>query len=497
MLQFLRRRKRKPGSGHDAEPGRSSVVVGAGEPPIRRPPKIRLPDPEPAPPGIAPDGRLRLHLRAPANPLPPAAAHDAGLVASGAHPLDMPAFQLKIERDAPTFSRVPDPVEGVYAALRAAFTPTQPKRLVRLFTGRRAQIERIIGAIERDRAHVIVFGDRGRGKTSLANVVAHLARSGGYTVARFSCMTGVTFDDIVRGLLRDLPSNLMLGTGGDDRRAVTDPGDGCVSMLPSGPLGPRELAALPLRLRVQHLILMIDEFDRVDDPAVKSKLADSIKLMSDRSLAVTIVAIGVSDSLDHLLGEHPSIQRNLIGVPLPLMEATEIRNLVETAAQAARIPFAPAVVDAIVRVARGVPYFAQLLGLHAGQFALDRGGTTVEAADFEAAIDRVVGEADPHVVGAYEKGVGGIEGGAVRDALFALATAPADSFGAIRGERNGPPLGMPARIWDALTRDAGILRGFAGTGPARYVFVHATMPQYVVMRVGREGGRLFDLSEVA
>jgi hypothetical protein len=72
-----------------------------------------------------------------------------------------------------------------------------------------------------------------------------------------------------------------------------------------------------------------------------------------------------------------------------------------------------------------------------------------------------------------------------------------DAFGALRGERSGPPLGIPTRIWEALTRDAGILRSFAGSGPSRYVFVHATMPQYVVMRVGREGGRLFDLSEVA
>jgi hypothetical protein len=268
-------------------------------------------------------------------------------------------------------------------------------------------------------------------------------------------------------------------------------------VLPSSGLGPRDVAALPLRLRVQHLILMIDEFDRVDDLALKTKLADTIKLLSDRTLPVTLVIIGVSDSLEDLLGEHPSIQRNLIGVPLPLMEPEEIKALVETAAQAARLQFAPAVVDAIVRVARGVPYFAQLIGLHAGQFALDRGATIVEAADFEAGIDRAIGEADPHVVGAYERAIVGIEGGAVREALFALATAPADSFGALRGERNGPPLGIPGRVWDALTRDSGIVRGFAGSGPARYVFVHATMPQYVLMRIGREGGGLIDLSEVA
>jgi len=183
---------------------------------------------------------------------------------------------------------VPDPVEGVYAALRAAFTPTQPKRLERLFTGRRLQIERIVGAIERDRAHVVVFGDRGRGKTSLANVVAHLARSGGYTVARFSCMAGVGFDDVVRGLLRDLPPNLMLNTG-EGRPPSSDTGEGCIAVLPGNGLGPRDVAALPLRLRLQHLILMIDEFDRVDDPALKTKLADTIKLLSDRTLPVTLI----------------------------------------------------------------------------------------------------------------------------------------------------------------------------------------------------------------
>jgi transcriptional regulator with AAA-type ATPase domain len=51
------------------------------------------------------------------------------------------------------------------------FTPSAPIDDQALFAGRVNQLNRIIGAISQRGQHAILFGERGAGKTSLANVL--------------------------------------------------------------------------------------------------------------------------------------------------------------------------------------------------------------------------------------------------------------------------------------------------------------------------------------
>src|SRR5438270_609781 len=87
-----------------------------------------------------------------------------------------------------------------HQVLRDAFTPTRPQRIFRRVAGRKAELLRVFRAIAQERAHVVLYGERGRGKTSLVNVVASAARTSGYMVARYACAADSDFDAIVRGL---------------------------------------------------------------------------------------------------------------------------------------------------------------------------------------------------------------------------------------------------------------------------------------------------------
>ena len=64
-------------------------------------------------------------------------------------------------------------------------------------------------AVEQEQAHVAVFGPRGIGKTSLANVLAASANQVGYQVVRYPCGSNATFEDIFRGLLRNVPADYL------------------------------------------------------------------------------------------------------------------------------------------------------------------------------------------------------------------------------------------------------------------------------------------------
>ena len=61
------------------------------------------------------------------------------------------------------------------ARIHEAFSPSAPIDKQRsLFAGRTRQIDRLLGAIFQRGQHAIIFGERGVGKTSLANLLYDL-----------------------------------------------------------------------------------------------------------------------------------------------------------------------------------------------------------------------------------------------------------------------------------------------------------------------------------
>ena len=78
---------------------------------------------------------------------------------------------------------------SVGAPLRPSdvFTPTQPRGGRNTLIGRQEEIEHILQALVEDRAHVVLYSERGRGKTSLSNNVLDRLRSYDQSVARYQC----------------------------------------------------------------------------------------------------------------------------------------------------------------------------------------------------------------------------------------------------------------------------------------------------------------------
>ena len=372
-------------------------------------------------------------------------------------------------------------LEERLVALREAFTPTRPQRSYKRLAGRKPELTRIFHAITQQRAHVVLYGERGRGKTSLVNLVASSARSSGYMVARYSCTFDSDFEEIIRGLARDLPKPLLAAP------VVQDPLlDGCESALPHSKVYPRDVAMLPGRLAGGHLLLIIDEFDRVTDDETRTRIADTIKQSSDRGTSLSFMLVGVSDSLEELLGRHPSIQRNIVGVPIPLLSQAEVEAIIDIGSQDARVEFPMEVRRLIMKIACGVPYIVQLLGLHAGERALRRGATTVDQQDILGAIQQSVLEIDPRVAVLYSALTKGGEDANLCHLLYAVATGKQDQFGRflvqdmvtemiVAGQR------FSHQDWQRLT-DAGVLRPCRGAGFGLYTFAEPMLPHYVLLR---------------
>lgn len=281
--------------------------------------------------------------------------------------------------------------------LRDAFTPTRPQRGGGL-VGRQSELVRIIEAIEDEQAHVILYAERGRGKTSVANRVTELLRNAGYCVGRHVCDVNTDFDSLMRGLARDLPASFLavpyVNTAGLR---------GCEAGLPHGALEPDDIAALPSRLNAPYTVMVVDEFDRVGNELTRDRLADTLKQVSDRAVNISFFIIGVSSSLDELLGRHPSIRRNIVGIHLPPLQDAEVAQIIARGAGLSALAFPDAIVQEIIALASGSPYIAHLLGLRVSQSTRKRGDQTVNMHDLGEAVRRIADEIDPAALASYSR----------------------------------------------------------------------------------------------
>lgn len=408
---------------------------------------------------------------------PHAPSVDGSAATSALPRLPLPSSSSEKRGGAPDQSR--------QLALREVFTPTRPQRSGRRLTGRQDELMRIFRAIALDRAHVVLYGERGRGKTSLVNMVASTARNSGYMVGRYACSSESKFDDIIRGLVRDLPASMLTMSLVEDAEL-----EGCEAALPHGRLQPRDVASLPSRLIGHHLVLIADEFDRVVDGPTRTLFADTIKQTSDQGAALSFVIVGVSDSLEELLGQHPSIQRNIASVPLPLLKDGDIDEILVKGGQQTSIEFSDTVRKAVIRVAWGVPYVAQLLALHAATEAVMRHSTTVDAEDLEAAFRRAIQEIDPRVAALYQTVTAGGRDHAMVATLRALASGEQDQFARFivteRGN-DGEEAGrrVDPQAWKRLL-EAQVVRRCPSIGPDTFAFAEPMLQHYILIRSSLE-----------
>lgn len=377
----------------------------------------------------------------------------------------------------------------VNGRLREAFTPTRPKQQVNaLFIGRTDALKRIIAAVEEERAHVILFGDRGRGKTSVANAVEQIAAQAGYLALKLTCSAELGFEEIFRHFLKRIPSTYYRSAAGH-AFASRRPFNSFNELLPEGGFSVTELNEVLGGLHGTHVLMILDEYDRVTDEDFRNKLAELFKNLTDSAIPVTLLVVGVAENLDQLLGKHPSIQRSLVPVHLPLMTTGEIERLLLAGAETAGIRFDPAVVERITDFVRGSPYFAQLLGLHAARSAVSRGVLGVERADLAYAVNRCLHEAERGIVDSYSRALAGRRRASLEEVLYAAARCPADAYGMF------DPADLPglpqAEMGETLSRlcdaDYGaVLMPVTEAGRQRYRFANQMMRQYILMRVALE-----------
>ena len=314
------------------------------------------------------------------------------------------------------------------------FTPAVPISEGELFAGRADQIDKAIDTINQRGQHAVVYGERGVGKTSLANVLSSrlVSRSGEQAIApRVNCDATDDFSSLWRKVLAKVKrtdTERVAGFIGAPQEKIGTVADAFPSDTDVTPDAVRDLLTQIGRGRV--LLVIFDEFDRLTDQPTRRTMADTIKALSDHAVHATIVVVGVADTVSGLIAEHESIDRSLIQIPMPRMELNELYELLDKGTSKLGMKLEPKARQRIATLSQGLPPYTHRLALHATRAAIRAQRGVIKSDDVEHAIRDAVENAQQSLRDNYRKAISSPQtGNLFGQVLLACARAKTDDFG--------------------------------------------------------------------
>ncbi len=400
----------------------------------------------------------------------------------------------------------PADAESRLAKLNSVFTPAIPVSQSAVFAGRLEQIQQVVDAIGQPGVHVVIFGEPGVGKTSLANILSKRLGSEKKAVVapRVTCERTDDFSSLWRRIFADIKvarERAVVGFGAKPREEQGSLDENVPETVTSADVK-RALASVG---RGCVLVVIIDEFDRIGDPEVRATFADTIKVLSDHAVPATLILVGVSDTVDGLIEQHGSVERALVQVRMPRMSAEELEHIVTRGLELLGMTIESEALAHVAVLSQGLPHYTHLLSLHAARIAIDAGFDRVDTPHIVQAIGRALDKAQHSIKSAYAASIASRhEKNYYPDVLLACALARNDDFGFfgpvdVRAalDRLSPGTFKDTRIERHLAHFApagenasdGILYAEARPQGRRYRFRNPLMQPYVILQ-GVSSGRV-------
>ena len=383
----------------------------------------------------------------------------------------------------------------VKSGVRDVFTPHKPVDEIELLFGRNDEVARIIAQINTPGQHCLLYGERGVGKSSLANVLAPLVAPGGNLFAK-RCDSADTFETIIELPLREVGIELGLEQrvetferkrkfGASVKAASYERGKGsgyAETFRSPDEVSPSAAAA---ELTATKGLLLIDEADAISDPDDRKRLAEFIKQLSDAGASLKLLVVGIGSTATDLTAGHPSVSRCLAETKLRRLSNDELREIVTGGSQRVGLTITDGAIDTIVGCSAGYPHFTHLLTLKCAENAIADTKTKIDKDDVVAAMEAARADAEGSLKDAYDSACRSYGTDMYRVVLMAAAQLDSSEFTAeqLRGSIEsitGTPISQGAlnNHFQRLVADDGstVLRRMA---KGVYRFTDPRMPSYV------------------
>lgn len=304
-----------------------------------------------------------------------------------------------------------------------AFTPALEVQDIDRFAGRADELGSMSDALQSKGAQLVIYGQRGIGKSSLARALIQLASGEKAILERLKVKPTVQFDylpvyfacddsvtSIDRLLLRLLTDSAALADWVPykivEKKTIGEVGGkikvGVIELKGGGQHSVTErqsevetdvvsiftnacktLAASSVAKN--GLLIVIDEFDRIKDA---SGIASLLKTLGPER--VTFALVGVATTIHELIKEHESVARQLAdgAIPVRPMSDADLHEIIRRAMQllGGKYTFDAHASNWIVSLAKGHPFYVHLVAKHALLTAIARGSTVVTTEDAKNAL---------------------------------------------------------------------------------------------------------------
>lgn len=277
------------------------------------------------------------------------------------------------------------------------FTPDNAVRSIEQFAGRQQEIDHLADALQSNGTNIVIFGNRGVGKSSLARQLEALSTNSAPIIERLSnrpfrdfdflCLflavddSITTIESLIIRLLRSnealspwipleikesvgkLGAALTVGAPGIKLKAsAKDEYTAASPQLPNDVVSVFKNACYEVSSAAKDGVLfIIDEFDRIQDKAGFASLVKSFE-----GQPVRFAVVGVARDIENLVVDHASISRQISGGaikvnPMTEVEITQLFKQVHHKLEESII-FSDEAIRYISNCAKGHPYIVHLLG---------------------------------------------------------------------------------------------------------------------------------------
>jgi hypothetical protein len=307
--------------------------------------------------------------------------------------------------------------DGFVDVLQRMLTPTTPIRSVEFLRGRDRILEDIRRALIQPGRHVFVHGDRGVGKTSLAQTAALQHQSADSSPVFIGCDNSSTFYRVAKNVAQKLaPSDPTVSKvtrsgkiGGGWKGWISAEAQQTVERTGNIPDFQSiddaiSIVGFVASKHSEHPVVVIDEFERIKDANERMLFADFIKQVGDQSVPIKLIFCGIGSALSDLLDSHHSCYRYLSAVPLERLGVEPRLEIIRTAAAALEITVEETSLYRIAMISDGFPHYVHLLTekLLWQVFEDNEEVTQTMPRHYSSAVSAAVIDIEPHLKAMYE-----------------------------------------------------------------------------------------------
>ncbi|MDF3033266.1 MAG: hypothetical protein K0R76_220 [Alphaproteobacteria bacterium] len=306
------------------------------------------------------------------------------------------------------------------------FSPAAPINAADLFAGRREEIKRFISAIAERGRHVILYGERGVGKTSLASIFHFLLSESSQIIRiRKQASPDDNYTSLWKKVFRDLTYTVTESTGyGNHNEKIKSVADLYGDKITSDDV------AREIQESKKSTVIIFDEFDKIYDIETKKLMSHTIKLLSDLGVNSTIVIVGVAEDINTIVEEHASVKRNLEEIKMPRMTKEELIEILTERLPRLNLTIHKNAQSKIVRLSRGLPEYVHALGRNAAIHAIRNKEKAIDMRSVNAAIETFLHQSDQSSNNSFKKAVHSNKKNALYEhVLLACSLAETDDEG--------------------------------------------------------------------